>query len=135
MRWNLVNSEDVGDVGAMLTLAVTVGFGLTAVMLYMFTNEHLPQYAVLKATGASSRLIAIMILVQAGSCALIGTGLGVGACGIASPFVAAHGFPFRMMWFTPVLGALAVLLVSVSAALLSALPALRLEPTAAFAGR
>ncbi|MGH8123001.1 MAG: hypothetical protein ACREPT_09550 [Rudaea sp.] len=32
----------------MLTLAMTMGFGVTGVMLYMFTYEHQKQYAVLK---------------------------------------------------------------------------------------
>jgi putative ABC transport system permease protein len=38
----------------MLILAMAVGFGVTGVMLYMFTNEHLKQYAVLRALGATS---------------------------------------------------------------------------------
>jgi putative ABC transport system permease protein len=37
VRWYLVNSEDVGDMAAMLALAMTVGFGVTGIMLYMFT--------------------------------------------------------------------------------------------------
>jgi len=49
VRWNLVNSEDVGDVGAMLTLAMTVGFGVTAVLLYIFTTESLFSAAFLAA--------------------------------------------------------------------------------------
>jgi putative ABC transport system permease protein len=135
VRWYLANSEDVGDVGAMLTLAMTVGFGITAVLLYIFTTESLKQYAVLKAMGATSRLLLAMIFVQAGACALIGTGLGLGICGIAGPVVAAQGFPFRMMWFTPILGGVMVLVVSVLAALISARPVLKLEPAAVFAGR
>jgi putative ABC transport system permease protein len=135
VRWYMVNSEDVGDVGAMLTLAVTVGFGVTAIMLYMFTTENLRQYAALKAIGASSRLLLAMVFTQAGTCALIGTGLGLGICAIVGPIVAAQGFPFRMMWFTPVLGAVMVLLVSVSAALISVRPVLKLEPAVVFAGR
>lgn len=135
VRWYLVNSEDVGDVGAMLTLAMTVGFGVTAVMLYMFTTDSLRQYAVLAAMGATSRMLLGMVFVQAGTCALLGTGLGLGACAIAGPVFAAQGFPFRMMWFTPLLGALTVVLVSVSAALISARPLLKLEPALAFAGR
>jgi putative ABC transport system permease protein len=133
--WYLINSEDVGDVGAMLTLAITVGFGMTAVMLYMFTTENLRQYAILKAMGATSGLLRAMIFSQAGLCALIGTGLGLGICGIAGPIVASQGFPFRMMWFTPLLGGAAVLLVSVIAAMISIRPALKLEPAAVFAGR
>jgi putative ABC transport system permease protein len=135
VRWNLVNSEDVGDVGAMLTLAMTVGFGMTAVLLYIFTTESLKQYAVLKAMGATSGLLLAMIFVQAGVCALIGTGLGLGICGLAGPIVAAQGFPYRMMWFTPVLGGVMVLIVCVLAALISARPVLKLEPHAVFAGR
>ena len=80
--WFMVNSEDVGDIGAMLTLAMSVGFGLTGVMLYMFTTEALRQYAVLKAMGATPRLLLAMIFVQAGLCALVGTGLGLGLCAI-----------------------------------------------------
>ena len=80
MRWFLVNSEDVEDIGAMLSLAMSVGFGITGVMLYMFTTEALKQYAVLKAMGATSRLLLAMIFVQAGLCALLGTGLGLGLC-------------------------------------------------------
>lgn len=135
VRWNLVNSEDVGDVGAMLTLAMTVGFGMTAVLLYIFTTENLKQYAVLKAMGATSRLLLSMIFVQAGVCALIGTGLGVGMCGLAGPVVAAQGFPFRMMWFAPALGGVMVIVVCALAALISARPVLRLEPAEVFAGR
>src|SRR5262249_35007505 len=48
VRWYLATSEDVGDIAAMLILATSVGFGVTAVLLYMFTSEHLKQYAVLK---------------------------------------------------------------------------------------
>jgi ABC-type antimicrobial peptide transport system, permease component len=134
VRWYLINSEDVGDVGAMLTLAMTVGFGVTAVLLYIFTTENLKQYAALKAMGATSRLLLGMIFAQAGLCALLGTGIGIGLCGIAGFVVATHGFPFRMMWFTPVTGAVMVLVVSVLAALISARPVLKLEPAAVFSG-
>lgn len=136
VRWLLVNSEDVGDIAAMLSLAMSVGFGVTGVMLFMFTNESLKQYAVLKAMGATSELLLAMILVQAGLCALLGTGLGLGLCGIIGQIaVAEANYPFRMMWFTPVLGCMMVLLVSVVAAAISARPVLKLEPGVVFAGR
>ena len=66
VHWYLVNSEDVGDMAAMLYLAMAVGFGVTGVMLYMFTEESMTQYAVLKAMGATPRLLITMILGQAG---------------------------------------------------------------------
>jgi len=135
VRWYLVNSEDVGDIGAMITLAMSVGFGVTGVMLYMFTYENIKQYAVLKAMGATPQTLLLMILVQAGICALIGTGLGLGICGIAGEIAAKTGLPFRMMWFTPLIGALGVLIVSLTAAAISLRPVLKLSPGEVFAGR
>ena len=49
--WLFVNSEDVGDIASMMSIAVLVGLGVTGVLLYMFTTDSLKQYAVLKAMG------------------------------------------------------------------------------------
>ncbi len=135
VRWYLANSEDVGDMSAMVILAMTVGFGTTGIMLYMFTYENLRQYAVLKAMGAPHSTLQTMILVQASVCGLIGTGLGLGVCGITSELVTGMGFPFRLMWFGPVLGMSGVLIVSLTAAVISIRPVLKLEPGVVFAGR
>ncbi len=136
VRWYLVNSEDVGDMVAMMTLAMTVGFGVTGIMLYMFTYENLKQYAVFKAMGATRRTLLHMVFVQAGTCALLGTGLGIGLCAIVGETAkSATGYPFRMMWFTPLLGAIGVVIVSLVAAAISIRPVLKLEPGMVFAGR
>ncbi|MEO6104818.1 MAG: ABC transporter permease [Pseudoxanthomonas sp.] len=135
VRWYLVNSEDVGDIGAMLILAMTMGFGVTGVMLYMFSYENQRQYAVLKAIGAQPRTLVMMVLAQAGVCALIGTGIGLGLCGLAGELVQAMGFPFRMLWFTPLVGMLGVLLVCGLAAAISIRPVVKLQPAVVFAGR
>jgi putative ABC transport system permease protein len=135
VRWYLVNSEDVGDIGAMLILAMTMGFGVTGIMLYIFTYENQKQYAVLKALGADSRTLLGMVVAQAAACAFIGTGIGLGICAIVGLVIEPFGFPFRMMWFTPLVGILGVLLVSLTAAGISARPVLRLQPAVVFAGR
>lgn len=135
IRWFLVNSEDVGDIAAMITLAMLVGFGVTGVMLYMFTRESLRQYAVLSAMGAAPRVLLSMVFAQAGLCGLLGTGLGLGLCGVLGELAAMAGYPFRMMWFTPLLGGAMVTLVSVVSAMLSARPVLKLQPGLVFAGR
>jgi putative ABC transport system permease protein len=134
--WLLINSEDVGDMASMISIAMLVGFGVTGVMLYMFTTDSLKQYAVLKAMGANSRLLLTMIFVQSGLCALLGTGLGLGMCAIVGQIaVVEFDYPFRMMWFTPVVAALMVMLVSIVAAGISVRPVLKLEPGVVFAGR
>jgi len=136
VRWYLVNSEDVGDMGAMLALAMTVGFGVTGVMLYMFTYENLGQYAVLKAMGATPGKVLSMVVFQSSLCALIGTGIGLGACALVGDAVSqVLGYPFRMMWFTPLVGALGVLIVSLTSAAISARPVLKQDPAVVFSGR
>jgi putative ABC transport system permease protein len=135
VRWYLVNSEDVGDIAAMLTLAMTMGLGLSGIMFYMFTLENQRHYAVLKALGAAPRSLQGMVLVQAAVCAAIGSGIGLGLCALARCVVLALGFPFRMMWFTPLVGLLAVVLVAALAAIASAFPVSRAAPADVFAGR
>jgi putative ABC transport system permease protein len=135
VHWYLINSEDVGDMGAMLILAMTVGFGVTGVMLYMFTYENLTQYAVLKAMGASRSLLLTMIFFQAGVCSFLGTGIGIGLCALIGRIVVQMGYPFRMMWFTPLFGVFGVLLVSIIAAVISVRPVIKLDPGVVFAGR
>jgi putative ABC transport system permease protein len=135
VRWFLVNSEDVGDIAAMLTLAMAVGFGVTGVMLYMFTYEHQKQYAVLKAMGARAGTVLSMVSVQAATCALIGTGIGIGLCGLVGDIVMRMGYPFRMMWFTPIAGLLGVVVVSLVAGAISVRPIIRLQPAVVFASR
>ena len=136
VNWYLINSEDVGDMASMISVAMLVGFGVTGVMLYMFTTDSLKQYAVLKTMGASSKLLLTMIFVQSGLCALLGTGIGLGLCAIVGQLaIVEFDYPFRMMWFTPVLGGVMVMLVSVVAALISIRPVLKLEPGIVFTGR
>lgn len=135
VRWYLENSEDVGDMASMLILAMSVGFGVTGIMLYLFTYDSLKQYAVLKTVGAVPAVLLSMIFAQASVCALLGTGLGVGVCAVVGEIASALGYPFRMMWFTPIAGGLGVLLVSLTAAAISARPVLKLQPAVVFSGR
>ena len=136
VRWFLTNSEDVGDMASMIWIAMLVGFGVTGVLLYMFTEENLGQYAVLQAMGATPRLLMAMILTQAGVCALLGTGFGLGFCAIVGTFLRNEAnYPFRMMWFTPLVGSGFVILVALVASAISALPVFKLQPARVFAGR
>jgi putative ABC transport system permease protein len=59
----------------------------------------------------------------------------MGLCVIAGQIASQAEYPFRMIWLTPLVGGMMVLLVSVVAAAISARPVLRLEPGVVFAGR
>lgn len=133
--WLMANSEDVGDIAAMLSMAILIGFGVTGVMLYIFTIESLGQYAVLKAMGAKARLILAMVFAQAALCGALGAGIGLGLCTLSGYYVSSIGYPFRMMWPAPVATLVLVLVVCVVAALLSVRPVLKLSPATVFAGR
>jgi putative ABC transport system permease protein len=134
VRWFLATSEDVGDIVTMLTIAAFVGFGLTAVMLYIFTSENLRQYAVLKAMGAGPGTLRLMLFAQSGLSGILGTGIGLGLCTLAGLYAANAGLPFRMVWWTPV-GVLALNAVAcVIASLISLGPVRRLDPASVFAG-
>lgn len=133
--WFLVNSEDVGDMINMIILAMLVGFGVTGVMLYMFTYENLRQYAVLKAMGASSKQLVTMVFTQAFIGVIIGSGTGIGVSALLGGSAASADFPFRMMWFAPLLGFLGVLIVSITAAFISVRAILHMEPGIVFSQR
>lgn len=135
VRWMVANSEDVGDAVTMLTIAMLVGFGVTGVMMFMFTNDNLKYYAVLNAMGATAPQIVAMVFAQAAICALLGAGLGLGLCAIAGRIFTMYGFPFRLMWFAPAVGGLAVVLVGVGAAAFSIRPVLKMQPASFLAGR
>ena len=133
--WYLINSEDVGDMMNMVILAMLVGFGVTGVMLYMFTYENIKQYAVLKAMGASNKQLTNMVFTQAFIGVIVGSGIGIGLSALLGQAVASADFPFRMMWFAPFLGFLGVLIVSITAAMISVRPVLKMEPAMVFSGR
>ncbi|WOE69188.1 ABC transporter permease [Hydrogenimonas thermophila] len=137
IKWYLINSEDVGDMSAMLILAMTVGFGFTGIMLYMFTYENLQQYAVLKAIGTSDKTLLSMIFAQASVTAFIGAGIGIGVCALVGELIVGFeiNYPFRLMWFAPLVGVVGVMIISLTAALISMRPVLQLDPVRVFSGK
>jgi putative ABC transport system permease protein len=118
---------------AMLVIAGCVGLGGTGVLLFLFTTDNTRYYAVLTAMGATPGLLTRVVLVQAAQVSAIGAGLGLGACAIAVRLTADAGYPFRLMWFNPIIGAFGVIMVGLVAAAVSLRPVLRLQPAQAFA--
>ena len=137
VRWYMINSEDVGDMVSMLLLAMIVGFGVTGIMLYMFTYENLKQYAILKAIGASQKLLVSTVFFQAFVSAAISVGIGIGFCALLGDFlfVSELDYPFRMMWFAPVVGVIGVFFISFVVALVSIYPVLKMDPSIVFSRR
>ena len=133
--WTLAHSEDTGDAVTMLSIAVLVGFGVTGVMMFLFTSENMKYYALFAAMGANMRQSMGMILAQTGLCALLGTGLGLGLCILAGQLFSHAGFPFLLAWFAPLAGVVAVFVVSFAAAGLAAWLLSRMQPASFLEGR
>ena len=66
----------------MTVMSFIVGLSVSGQTFYTFVLEHLERFGALKAIGAKSRNLVLMILFQAGFTALTGYGLGVGLCAL-----------------------------------------------------
>ena len=64
----------------MTMISFIVGLSISGQTFYTFILENLDKFGALKAIGAKSRELIIMIVFQAGFTALTGYGLGVGLC-------------------------------------------------------
>jgi putative ABC transport system permease protein len=121
--------------GILLNFATTVllgflvGVAISGQSFYTFTIENLPQFGMLKAMGTSHGRIIGMILRQAALVGSLGYAMGVGLAAIFGEFTRGHTkLVFFMPWEVPVITGAAVLLVTMSASLLSIRRVLRLEP-------
>jgi putative ABC transport system permease protein len=66
----------------MTVMSFIVGLSISGQTFYTFVLENLDRFGALKAIGARSRDLILMILFQAGFTALIGYGLGAGLCAL-----------------------------------------------------
>lgn len=131
--WYFVETTGVvGRILFMVVLAAVVGSAVSALLLYVFTNDNLKYYGVLKAMGAADRTVAMMVVVQAATCGLLGFGLGVGLSVLLSHLVSRKAMPYLLMWSTMGSTLVTVMLVCTLAALLSARRVAKLEPGIVF---
>ena len=130
--WFLANSEDVGDMVNMIVLAMIVGFGASGIMLYMFTQDHFKQYAILKAMGVTYSQLKKIVWTQIFVSAFIGSGIGIGVCTLFGIAMSSAEFPYRLMYFAPLSGLIGVLIVSFISGSISIRTLNNLEPAIVF---
>jgi putative ABC transport system permease protein len=115
--------------GTTVLLGFMVGVAISGQSFYTFTVENLPQFGMLKAMGTSNLRLIGMIMLQAAVVGSIGYGAGVGLAAIFGELTRGHSkLVFFMPWQVLIITGLAVLLVVMSASLLSIRRVLRLEP-------
>lgn len=79
IQWVLRETGIGINFGITIFLGFAVGVALSAAIFYQFTLENLRHFAVLKAMGAGTMKLVMMVVAQAVAAAAIGFGLGIGA--------------------------------------------------------
>ncbi|SKA30179.1 putative ABC transport system permease protein [Enhydrobacter aerosaccus] len=120
--------------GTSALISFLIGGSIAAQTFYNFTLDHLRYFGVLKAMGASSRLLFAMIALQMLSAGAIGFGVGIGVVTFFGVVVQGNTIAFNLNYWIVGGAAFAILLLSLGTAVLSSRPVRRLEPAAVFRG-
>ncbi|MBL0927004.1 MAG: ABC transporter permease [Phycisphaerales bacterium] len=117
----------------MVGIGAGVGVCVSALLLYMFTTQNLPYYALLNAMGATRAKLAAMVAVQSLVSAGTGFGLGMGASCALGLSLHIPAMPFTLQTSNILLTGATVLSVSILSAVFSMIRLFRLEPGIVFA--
>ncbi|MEX0829255.1 MAG: ABC transporter permease [Nitrospirales bacterium] len=135
VRWMLENTGIGVNFGTTVLLGFVVGMAIAGQTFYLFTIENLRQFGALKAIGASTGMLARMILLQSFTVGLIGYGLGIGLATLFGLTAGSGGaLPFVETW--PLLvgvGGALLMICSLSSAI-SIRKLAKLEPAVVFRG-
>ena len=135
VKWMLKNTGIGVNFGTTVLLGFIVGMAIAGQTFYLFTIENLRQFGALKAIGASTGMLARMILLQSFTVGLIGYGVGVGLATVFGLTAGTGGpLPFKETW--PLLGGVAVALLMICSvsSVISIRKLAKLEPAVVFRG-
>ncbi|WP_342347550.1 ABC transporter permease [uncultured Nitrospira sp.] len=135
IRWILQNTGIGVNFGTTVLLGFIVGMAISGQTFYLFTVENLPQFGALKAIGASTGMLARMILLQSFTVGTIGYGVGVGLATVFGLTAGSGGrLPFKETWLLLVGVAFALLLICSISSAISIRKLAKLEPAIVFRG-
>ncbi len=120
--------------GLAVGLGFIIGLIVTGQTFFNFTLDNLRHFAALKAMGVSAATLVRMVLVQVLSVTWIGFGLGMGVAALMGIYITKTDLAFLMRWEVVAFTGIAMLVVGVTAALVSLTKVLRLEPGIVFKG-
>lgn len=132
VRYYLRNTPIPVNIGIGVVLAFIVGTAITGLTFAGFVHNNLRYLGALKAMGATNALLMRMTALQALVVAVVGFGAGVGMASLIGHVLRRTELAFLTTWQLLALDALAVLAISVAAALLSLRAVFRLEPAVVF---
>lgn len=131
--WYVRNTGIPINVGLIVAIGLVVGVAISGQTFYAFVLENTRNLAALKAMGASNGTLCRMLIVQSLAVGLIGYGIGLGLVTLIGNAVLRLGkVPFLLLWQLPVASLIAVIGISILAALLGIWRITRLEPAIVF---
>ena len=120
----------------MTVMSFIVGLSISGQTFYTFVLENLEKFGALKAIGAKSRELILMILFQASFTALTGYGLGVGLCALVI-YIAKLRLPDYaavITWWNLGLALVMVVIIAAVSSYFGVRKVLRVEPFDIFRG-
>jgi putative ABC transport system permease protein len=120
----------------MTVMSFIVGLSISGQTFYTFVLENLEKFGALKAMGAKSRELILMILFQASFTALTGYGLGIGLCALLITLAKMRLPDYASMityWNLGIAFMMVVLIASISS-YFGVRKVLRIEPFEIFRG-
>ncbi len=132
--WYLIRNIPAFTVFGLSTIIAFVVGGLIAGQIfYNFTLDNLRYFGVMKAMGATNRVLRRMIMAEAFTVGAIGYGIGIGAACLFSLAIGSRGrLVPQIPWALLVGSAVAVLALCVLASAISLRRVIRLEPASVF---
>lgn len=135
VAWYIRNTGIPFSFGITVLIGFIVGTAISSQTFYTFVLENMKHLGALKAMGASTRTLCLMLLTQAITVGLIGYGIGLAFVSVMGHFALKNAQPpFYMPEVVPVVVLGVVLFICTMSALLGIWRVARLEPAMVFRG-
>jgi putative ABC transport system permease protein len=120
----------------MTVMSFIVGLSISGQTFYTFVLENLEKFGALKAIGAKSRELILMILFQASFTAFTGYGLGVGLCALVIWLAKLRlpDYAAMITWWNLGLALVMVIIIAAVSSYVGVRKVLRVEPFDIFRG-
>lgn len=133
IMWYVRNTGVPINVGTIVMIGFIIGAAISGQTFYSFVLENTRHFAALRAMGATSAMLAAMLLSQAVLVGFIGYGIGLGIVSFLGRNLLRLGIvPFLLLWQIPLIVGGAVLIIVALSAGIGIVRIVRLEPAIVF---